>query len=190
MDQLDPTLVRRAMGEDREAFQGLVERTWSIVFLFIQQRVSDRERARDLAQETFLQAYNRRATLRSGRSFLAWLLTIASRKVIDSHRQRGARPEVRLPDLEVLPLVDSHEGPEDGAERSEQRERLAAALSHLGDRYRAVLILRYWSGLTPGQIARLLGEPEGTIRNRIFRAHLQIRERMESPAATTECEKR
>ncbi|MGA1780389.1 MAG: RNA polymerase sigma factor, partial [Planctomycetota bacterium] len=43
-----------------------------------------------------------------------------------------------------------------------------------------VLTLRYWSGLSPAQIARLLGEPEGTIRNRIFRAHLRLRGAIEA----------
>ena len=68
------------------------------------------------------------------------------------------------------------------------------ALDQLDDRYRAVLILRYWSGLTPAQIARLLQEPEGTIRNRVFRAHAQLRKRFklgsdsanERPSAVTD----
>ena len=54
------------------------------------------------------------------------------------------------------------------------------ALGELDDRYRTVLILRYWRDLTPAEIAKLLAEPEGTIRNRIFRAHARLRRRLES----------
>ncbi len=60
-----------------------------------------------------------------------------------------------------------------------ENSEIEKALSGVGDLYRTVLILKYWSGLSPAQIARTLGEPEGTIRNRIFRAHLKLREQIE-----------
>lgn len=172
--ELDPDLVERGLAGDRLAFQGLVEQTWGLVFVFIRQRVSDQELARDLAQDTFLQAFAKRESLRKGRSFVSWLLAIASNKVIDQRRRRSARPEVGLnedsPELPAEPLEESPFAEKSGS--------LDTALAALDDLYRTVLILRYWSGLTPAQIARLLGEPEGTIRNRIFRAHIRLREQL------------
>ncbi|MFQ5654056.1 MAG: RNA polymerase sigma factor [Planctomycetota bacterium] len=176
---LDEKVVRRALAGDRGAFQEIVEQVWGIVFVFIQQRIGDRERVIDLTQETFMQAFDKRQTLRKSDSFLSWVLSIASRKIIDQHRWRGAHPEVRLVDGEPPAAADQRDDPLQRAAKAEETERVQAAVQHLPDLYRTVLILRYWSGMTPAQIARLLAEPEGTIRNRIFRAHLQLREHME-----------
>lgn len=166
-----PEVLRAAFGGDRRAFQEVVEQLWGLIHIFIRQRVSDRGRAQDLTQETFLQAWEKRTSLREPESAVSWLLAIAARKVIDAHRWYGARPEVRLPDR-IDPLG---QGPADPALEPEAAESVRQALGSVPELYRTVLILRYWSGLTPAQIARLLGEPEGTIRNRIFRAHLQLR---------------
>jgi RNA polymerase sigma-70 factor (ECF subfamily) len=168
-----PAQLRRAFAGDRIAFEEVVGQLWGLVYVFIRQRISDAGRAEDLAQETFLQAWEKRTGLRNPESAVSWILAIAARKVIDAHRWHGARPESRLSD---------RDGPEIGVAESDgieaaRREDLREALADLPEHYRSVLILRYWSGLTPAQIARLLGEPEGTIRNRIFRAHLLLRER-------------
>lgn len=177
--ELEPGLAQRALGGDRAAFDAIIERLWGPVYVFIEQRVSDREGARDMTQDTFLQAFAKRAELRQERSFVAWIFAIASRKVIDRYRrahldpgpvEAGSQPERR----------DAHAGPAEFLEEQEECARVAAAVRKLDDLYRTVLILRYWSGLSPAQIARTLGEPEGTIRNRLFRAHRRLREAMES----------
>ena len=176
--ELSEITVRRALAGDEDAFQSVMEETWGLVFLFIRQRVRDRHHARDLAQDTYLQAYEKRSTVRDEKRFVSWLLTIAGRKVIDAHRRRSARPEVRMAPEDLPPVIHRERA---GAqlEQSEENAQLHEVVGELGDRYRTVLILRYWSGLTPSQIARLLDEPEGTIRNRIFRAHAQVRTRLE-----------
>ncbi|MCI0651035.1 MAG: RNA polymerase sigma factor, partial [Planctomycetes bacterium] len=141
----------------------------------VQQRIRDTERARDLTQDTFLHAYEKRATLRDAGSFFAWLFTIAANKTIDALRRRQARPERPVEPALLLPVDDQRAAMEGSLERREEDARIGAALARLDDLYRTVVILRYWSGLTPAQIARLLAEPEGTIRNRIFRAHERLR---------------
>jgi RNA polymerase sigma-70 factor (ECF subfamily) len=176
--QLDPKIVAQAIAGDRLAFQQIVEKTWGLVYVFIHQRIRDPERARDLTQETMLKAYAMRASLRDANSLVTWLLTIATHKVIDAHRRASTRPEVGLEiqDLARTPVSSV----EQDLETEEQLEQLNQALVELDDLYRTVLILRYWSGMTPAQIARLLGEPEGTIRNRLFRAHLLLRGLLET----------
>jgi RNA polymerase sigma factor (sigma-70 family) len=165
-------LLRAAFSGDRVAFQEMTEQLWGLVYVFIRQRVSDRQRSEDLTQETFLQAWEKRKTLRKPESAVSWLLAIASRKVIDAHRWYGSRPESPLTDPGETEATGTPPADREDEERSEQ---LRSALASVPEMYRTVLVLRYWSGLTPAQIARLLGEPEGTIRNRIFRAHLQLR---------------
>ncbi len=170
----DPDTLRLAFAGDREAFHRVVEQLWGLVYVFIRQRISDRERAEDLTQESFLQAWEKRGSLRNSESAVSWILAIASRKVIDSHRWFGVRPETRLPEREEPAEVSAGEPGLD----PQRAEALRTILGEIPELYRTVLILRYWSGLTPAQIARLLEEPEGTIRNRIFRAHLLLRERL------------
>ena len=90
--ELSEITVRRALAGDEDAFQSVMEETWGLVFLFIRQRVRDRHHARDLAQDTYLQAYEKRSTVRDEKRFVSWLLTIAGRKVIDAHRRRRSTP--------------------------------------------------------------------------------------------------
>lgn len=193
--ELPPADVEKALAGNRAAFQRLIERVWGPVFVFVNQRVRDREQARDLTQETFLQAYDKRATLRKGDSFVAWVFTIASRKVIDHYRRsnvgNGAGPasasslDQATLDQVTLEITgtkssDLEQTPQQELEAEEEAEQLRQAVEQLEDRYRTILVLRYWSGLSPGQIARLLGEPEGTIRNRVFRAHKRLRAVLET----------
>ena len=179
----DSETLKKAFSGDSGAFQKVVEQLWGLIYVFIRQRVSDRGRAEDLTQDTFLQGWEKRASLRDAESAISWLLAIASRKVIDAHRWHGSRPESRLPER-----LDPSAAEETGEAIEEERaEQIRTALGELPELYRTVLILRYWSGLTPAQIARLLAEPKGTIRNRIFRAHLQLRREMnQNPDPTGE----
>ncbi|MEM7166451.1 MAG: RNA polymerase sigma factor [Planctomycetota bacterium] len=182
--ELDAALVEKARSGDREAFDEIVQQLWGPVFVFVRGRINDEEKARDLAQDTFLRALDKLDTLRSGQSLMSWIFTIASHRVIDCYRRQGTQPKMRGYDTEIdgdgltgrAPTGRdfTEAAPTLGVEQAEDAERLQAAMQQLHDRYRAVLILRYWSGMSPAQIARLLGEPEGTIRNRIFRAHRQL----------------
>lgn len=167
----DEVLVDRAMAGDSEAFNQVVRLLWGLILHHVKRRISDGEIARDITQDTFLQAWKKRESLKSSSSLVSWLLSIANRKVIDQYRRRAARPE------QLLGEGDPGAGPsaEGDLDRPEKERLVNRALENLGEGYRTVLILRYWSGLTPAQISRLLKEPEGTIRNRIFRAHLRLR---------------
>ncbi len=174
-------VLAKAFSGDRSAFQEVVERLWRLIFIFVRQRVSDRQRAEDLTQETFLQAWEKRATLREPARAVSWMLAIASRKVIDAHRHASARPESRLP--EFFDPIEGHSRSRIGAKAESnldhkldgKSEAVQQALAKIPELYRTTLVLRYYSGLTLAQIARLLGTPEGTIRNRLFRAHLTLR---------------
>ncbi len=184
----------RAFSGDRSAFQEVVEQLWRLIFIFVRQRVSDRQRAEDITQDTFLQAWEKRATLREPSRAVSWMLAIASRKVIDAHRHSSARPESRLPEF-FDPNEGEHRNRTGNAAESDldqkldgRSEAVQRALARVPELYRTTLILRYYSGLTPAQIARLLGTPEGTIRNRLFRAHLTLRAELTSTESTQSSE--
>lgn len=174
---LDPQIIAKAIAGDRLAFEIVIEQTWGLVYVFVHQRVKDAELSRDLTQDTMLKAYTMRASLREANSLVGWLLTIAAHKIIDFRRRTRVRPEVALGERDVS--ANEANNAAGVADAPDELARLSNALPELDDLYRTVLILRYWSGMSPAQIARLLEEPEGTIRNRLFRAHFRLREILE-----------
>ena len=104
--------------------------------------------------------------LRRPDRFLPWLLRIARRIIADWHRSLSREPCTVTDRLDAIPAPDN---PLRSIASAEERERLLAALQELPERYGIVITMRFLEGLTPQEIARRLGEPSGTIRNRIFR---------------------
>jgi RNA polymerase sigma-70 factor (ECF subfamily) len=159
-------LVAAARAGDRAAFQALFEHYYRLIAVMTYQAIGHAPDVDDLTQETFLRAWRGLPRLRRSTRFLPWLLTIARRLATDWQRAAARRPVVDAYPLDTL----AHPGdPLGELAAAEDRRALLAALGQLPDRYRLVLVLRFQEGLSPGDIARRLGEPSGTVRNRIFR---------------------
>lgn len=179
----DALLIARISSGDQEqeAYAALVEKYWKVVVGWVIPRVRDREEAEEVAQEAFIKAFRSLDRLESPRSFLAWLLKIATNCSRDHLRSR--KPVVSLDELtesghEAGMDSGTDDRPEDRLETREDFDRALEAIEKIPARYRLVLTLRYQVGLAPGEIARVLEEPEGTIRNRIFRALAKVRGRL------------
>ena len=162
----DAVLVTAAKRGSREAFQELFTKYFRLVTVMIYQKIPRASEVEDIAQETFLRAWRGLPDLRKPQRFLPWLLKIARRLVADWHR---AAARDRATTGHNLDSVARHDDPGGHLAVTEERVRLLEALERLPDRYRLVLTLRFLEGLTPRGIAERLGEPSGTIRNRIFR---------------------
>lgn len=180
----DARLVEHILSGDGSegAHELLVRRYWKVLVGHVRTRVRNQRDAEDIAQEAFIKAFRALGSLESPASFLAWLLRIAENQTRDFLRRR--KPTVSLDQLvesgqQALPgQLDAFE------EEMEQREALSnvlASLARLPEKYRLVITLRYQLGLSAKEIARQLGEPEGTIRNRVFRALNKLRERVDRP---------
>ena len=117
----------------------------------------DAQAAEDIAQEAFLAAIRALDRFDRRRPFGPWLHRIVVNRAIDWSRARKLRAEVELHD--VLPAPpQAHLGDE-----------TLQALAHLSPEHRAVIVLRYLLELTPGEIARELGLPRGTVNSRLRR---------------------
>jgi RNA polymerase sigma-70 factor (ECF subfamily) len=174
----DGQLVRQALEGNRDAFGELVSRYERIVAVLALQKVGNRADAEDVAQEAFLKAYAALGELRDVERFGSWLYGIAFRAALDQRRRRARRREpVAIDSIEALA------GPEVECEaaRREECERVLEALGELPDKYRLVLTLRYQAMMRYQEIADHLGEPAGTISNRIHRAANILRERLREP---------
>ncbi|HOX07778.1 MAG TPA: sigma-70 family RNA polymerase sigma factor [Planctomycetota bacterium] len=173
----DAELARSALSGNRGAFGELVERHARQVVALAYAMIGDREKARDLAQESFLAAFQSLGSLREPGRFGAWLAGIARRQCIYAIRRerRAARAlEVRR-DAPVVVLPD----PEGSAARSDEEARLLAALGRLGRRYREVLVLRHLEGRSYGDIAEALGLSAAAVEKRLTRARVMLRKVLE-----------
>lgn len=172
--QSDAELVRRSLAGDRAAFGELAERYARPIAALTYAMVRDREKARDMAQEALLEAYEGLRSLREPARFGGWLSGIARRRCIYAIRRerRGVRAlAVRAEERRAEPP-----GPAAELGRSDEEARLLEALAGLGRRYREVLVLRHFEGRSYAEIAELLAVTVATVEKRLTRARTRLRE--------------
>lgn len=174
MSREDARVVAEIIGGDKNAFRKLVAKYWNLIAVLVYQKIGDRCDAEDIAQDAFLRAYRSLPKLRHQDRFLAWLLRISNRLVADHVRRRRRERSVSLQSLEENATMLPAAHPADPAEIEEEHRRLLLAVGRLPDRYRLVVTMRYLRGYSLEAIARAVGEPPGTVRNRLFRAHRKL----------------
>ncbi len=176
----DVELVQRARQGDLDAFNALVEAYQRQVYRVAYRLVGDPDLAEDVAQETFLSAWKGLSRFRGG-SFRAWILQIAANAARDLLRRQRRRPALSLDAFETPPPnqplpARTSSSPEAAALSGELAACLEAALRELPEPFRAAVILRDVEGLTYQEIAQILDVPLGTVRSRIARGRLALRE--------------
>ncbi len=163
-----PLIARVVADDDRHAFATLVRKHQSAVRAFLLRlSCGDRALADDVAQETFLRAYQRIATYRSEGGFLSWLFAIAYRAFASEKRKRHWSAE----ELKESPEVDRSRifNPDTAA------EDVARAMRHLREPERACISLCYQSGMSHQEVANTLGYPVGTVKTHIGRGKEKLR---------------
>jgi RNA polymerase sigma-70 factor, ECF subfamily len=169
-------ILSGARGE--EPYRELLGKYWRLLVAWVRPRVTDTAEAEDVAQEAFIRAFRALPRLEDPNRFLRWLARIALNLAADTRRRRP-----RCRSLESLLEDGSSEialpappdDPGEGMDRREDHRLVLAAVDRLPGKYRLVVLLRYFEGLSGREIAGVLGEPEGTVRNRLFRAHDRLR---------------
>jgi RNA polymerase sigma-70 factor (ECF subfamily) len=175
-----PDVIDRARSGDRAAFGELYDTHVDAVYRYVLYRVREPSDAEDLTSEVFTRAFANIHRYRwQGKSFLAWLYTIARNAVTD--RRRRERPTVDLDDAYGV----AEEGPtaHDRAVRGEQVDALRGAVKHLTVEQQEVLVLRFVENMSSRQVAKVLGKNEGAIRALQFRALGRLRKLLTSEVA-------
>ena len=168
-------LIRRAQRGDGEAFRQLVEAYQTQVYrLALRMCGGDAALAEDAAQEAFLAAWRGLPRFRGDSRFSTWLYRLTTNAAIDwlrrEKRHRG------MDDVTELELPDDGPGPQDQAEQAEAQQAVRRALGQLSEEHRQVLLLRYMQELDYAEIAAALEISEGTVKSRISRAKMRLRE--------------
>ena len=162
-------LVVAAQRGEAEAFAALVRLHQRRAYAVARSIVLTHEDAEDAVQEGFLHAYRALDRFLPDQAFGAWLHRIVANAALDITRRKKVRDADTLSDSIASPFRDP-------AESDELRRRLTTALSALGERQRAVIVLHDVEGFKHAEIGRMLGIPEGTARSDLHHARARLRQ--------------
>jgi RNA polymerase sigma-70 factor (ECF subfamily) len=180
----DAVLVGRCLAGDEKSYRELIEKYQPQVYSLAMRMVRRSEDAEDLTQETFVRMFRALDRYDPGRSFPAWLFTIASRLCIDHIRRRKLHP-VSLTQLDrsteeeyTIEVEDTALRPDEAASQAEEERRTRNLIDTLPPHYRLVVMLRHQQDLSYEEIAEALNVPLGTVKARIHRARALLKERL------------
>lgn len=169
--------VRAARKGDPQAFAALVRRVQRPVFGLSYRLLSSEAEAKEVAQETFLRAYQNLERYDDSRAFDLWVLTIARNLCFDLLRRRQKLHTDDVDDHRET-LASGAPSQEDQVITNETRSALEAAMTSLSVDDREVLALYYVQKKTTKEIGLILGVAPGTIMARLFRAREKLRKRL------------
>lgn len=173
----DASLIAASLAGDNAAFGRLVAAYQDRLFNSLLRVLGSREDAADIVQDAFVQAFTKLDTFRGGSAFYTWLYRIAFNLAM-SHARRG-RKTASLDDRKSLvgdEPMDGQPTAESGMMQQERAELVHAALGELSLEYRQIMVLREVDGLRYDEIAEILDLPVGTVRSRLFRARMEMKE--------------
>lgn len=180
MAATDMELLDRWRGGDGAAGSALFERHYASVARFFRNKLA--VGAEDAIQETFLALMNDKERFRGESSFRTYLFGVAH-NVLRYHCRKFRR-DLQHQDFAAFTAQDLAPGPSTIASTKSEQALLLQGLRGIPLDHQIVLELYFWEPMTAGEIAEVLGEPEGTIRTRIRRAKELLREQLQVLAHT------
>jgi RNA polymerase sigma-70 factor (ECF subfamily) len=178
----EEAVVARAMEGDRSAFSRLMEHYQSACYGLAWRLLGDPDQAADATQDAFIHAYDAIRSYRGG-IFRSWLMRITANASYDILRRAQRRPTSAMPDPDEgeAELADiGAANPVEEAQKSELYRYLEAALRRLPDDQRIAVVLCDVYGMDYGEVASMTRSALGTVKSRIHRGRLRLRELMAS----------
>jgi RNA polymerase sigma-70 factor (ECF subfamily) len=184
-DAADREMLAQAAGGDQAAFAKLYDRLSGPLYSLAVRMLSDANEAQDAVQEVFVQIWRRAAKYDPTQSSVfSWAMLMTRSRIIDRLRARGRRLRVVASSTNdtnnAAATADASvaESAADTADRNEEAMRVRTVLDKLPAEQRQAIELAFFSELTHYQIADQLGQPLGTIKARIRRGLLKLREQI------------
>jgi len=178
----DAQLVEACLGGRTEAFETIVSRYQGLICALTYSATGRLDSSEELAQETFVRAWQSLAQLKEPAKLRPWLCSIAHNLVCNHRRSQKNAPSNRL-DLDEEFPSPSDDRPEAALLRQEDEQMIHTALAQIPDEYRQPLILFYREDLSALQVAQLLDLDEGTVRTRLHRGRKMLRRHVEAALA-------
>lgn len=175
----DDALAER-VSSDRGAFAVLYDRYYGPILNYAFRCTLNAATAEELTGTTFLKALQAIAAYQPSPSLKAWLYQIATNEIRMHFRSRRRRPMDfwREEDLDRVSFQHSGASTDDLEEQLRSFEQARALILALPERYRSVLMLRYFEGLTVPEIAAIVEKKEGTVKSQISRGLAMLREQL------------
>jgi RNA polymerase sigma-70 factor (ECF subfamily) len=176
----DLILMEQAQAGDLNAFNDLVLCYQDYLFALVVRMAPDRDQASDVVQEAFFSAYRNMGAFRGG-SVKSWLSRIAINAAMDTQRLRKRRPADPYPELEDdtwQPPAPASDDPVNTSLRAERHLALNDALARITNDQRAAIVLYDVEGYDYAEIADMTGVSLGTVKSRIHRGRLALRDRL------------
>jgi len=169
-EHLREALTRAGQG-DAAAFADLVRDRQSMVFSICWHYLQDRALAEDVAQDVFLELYQKLSTLESAEHLTYWLRRVTVNRCIDQGRRKKNRQELAMDDVAEPAAIESHTDPL-------LTRKLQQTLELLPEKQRMVVILRYQEGLDLAEIGDLMKMPLNTVKSTLHRTLEDLRKKM------------
>lgn len=174
----DNQLIEAALAGNSAAFGELVRKYQDRLYNTMTHLTRSSEDARDVVQDAFVKAFVKLDSFQRSSGFYTWLYRIAFNTAMSQQRRRRPTQPVGARSDCGEEALDPAAGPGDRLEREELALQVRAALETLSDEHRTVLVLRDIDGCDYEAIAEMLGIPVGTVRSRLHRARLQLRDQL------------
>lgn len=175
----DDQLINEALAGNTASFGSLVIKHQDRLYNALVHVTGSAEDARDLVQDAFVQAFVKLETFQRSSAFYTWLYRIAFNAAVS--RKRRHKPTLSVEDQRERAgqePVDTGSPPEDRLEQQELACQVQSALATLTEEHRAIVVLRDMDGFDYDTIAQILDLPLGTVRSRLHRARMQLREQL------------
>ncbi|RCX19343.1 RNA polymerase RpoE-like sigma-24 subunit [Anaerobacterium chartisolvens] len=171
----ETSLIARAIN-DGSSFAKLYNDYYPRVYNYVHYRIDDYHTANDLTSQIFEKLFSRLKSYAPEKSiFSAWLFSIARNTITDYYRSQ-ARMRTRFASIETSSeLIDAEPNPADIAALNETQQHLRKALASLNKRERDIIALKFWSGISNRDIAKLIGISESNIGVILFRSMRRLR---------------
>jgi len=184
-DAGDTDLVVRILAGEEDLFEILVRRYQTRIVAHVSRMVGSRDDAFDLSQEIFLKVFQALDRYNPEFKFSTWLFRIAGNAAIDHLRKRRPRTvplEIPDPDSRSGVSAIEHESsvldPYGELRNVERGRAISRAIAELPPEFRELITLRHFGGLSYEEIARVKNMPLGTVKNKLFRARVVLKERL------------
>lgn len=184
-EEIDRAMLARAASGDQGAFAQLYDRLSGPLYSLAVRMLGDAAEAQDALQDVSIQIWRRAASYDAGKSSVfSWAMLMTRSRVIDRLRARGRRLRVVVASTDdennkVSPSdASAAESTTDTVDRNDEATRVRNVLNKLPNEQRQAIELAFFSDLTHHEIAAQLGQPLGTIKARIRRGLLKLRERI------------
>jgi RNA polymerase sigma-70 factor (ECF subfamily) len=167
-------LIARAVTGDTAAFRQLYERHRADVARLVYRMLGPRSDLEDVIQEVFVQVYKSLKDFRGQSKFSTWLHRVTVNVVLMYRRAARSRPVFTEEPAVDAGLRSGEIAPDENAERRERVRAFGRLLARLADKKRIVFVLHELEGISPSEIAKIVGAPVLTVRTRLFYARREL----------------